>query len=195
MTNRLRNGLVAQERRSEEMEIRFREAVENMTTKKLTARLRVAYGLGGILGLFLAGLLGYFAWTAPTGLPILGRLALVLGAVFGAAWAAMSGYVLKRGSLNLRTDENAAHGLLWVFMVLMLTVFLVIGAQAEDRVLGISMVLYGLVFFVVFAIPAFVSMRVNRMELGIREQLLRMEISMAEMAERQTTRQAGAGPS
>ncbi len=193
MTSKMRNGLVAQERRSKEMETRFREAVENMTTKKLTPGLRVSYGLGGMLGLFSAGLLGYLAWTAPTELPLLGRLVLVLGSAFGAAWAALSAYVLKRGSLNLRTDENAAHTLLWVFMVLMMTAFLVIGAQLQDRVLGISMVLYGLVFFVIFAIPAFVSMRVNRMELGIREQLLRMEIAIGEMAERRGTPQAGDG--
>jgi hypothetical protein len=195
MTSKLRNGLVAQERRSKEMESRFREAVEKMTIKKLSTRLRVAYGLGGILGLFFAGLLGWFAWTAPGGLPFLGRLVLVLGAAFGAAWAGISAYVLKKGSLNIKTDENAAHALLWVFMVLVMTAFLVIGAQAEDRVLGISMVLYGLAFFVVFAIPAFVSMRVNRMESGIREQLLRMEIAMSQMAERQTAHRAGAGPS
>jgi hypothetical protein len=195
MTNEMRNRLVAQERRSEEMETRFRRAVENMTTKKLTPRLRAAYALGGVLGMFIAGLLCYVAWTAPSGLPLLGRLVLILGAAFGAAWAGGSVYVLKRGSMNLKTDENAAQGLMWVFMVLMMTAFLVIGTQMENRMLGISLVLDGLVFFVVFAIPAFVSMRVNRMEMCVREQLLRMEITMAEMAERQTRAQSGAPPS
>jgi hypothetical protein len=194
MTNEMRDRLVAQERRSKEMEARFQEAVESMTTKKLTARLRVAYGLGCVLGLFVAGLLGRSAWTAPPELPLLGRLVLVVGATFGIAWAGISAYVLKRGSINLRTDENARHGLMWIFMVLMMTAFLVIGAQTDDRVLGIFLVLCGLVFFVAFAIPAFVSMRVNRMETSVCEQLLRMEIVLAEMAERQSTPQAGARP-
>jgi Mn2+/Fe2+ NRAMP family transporter len=194
MTNEMRNKLVAQERRNREMEARFREAVASMTTRKLTPRHRVAYGLGCILGLLLAGLLGHSAWTAPPGLPLLGRLILVVGAVFGVAWAGMSAYVLKRGSMNLRTDENAKHALMWIFMVLMMTVFLVIGTQMDDRLLGISLVLDALVFFVVFAIPAFVAMRVNRMEMQVREQLLRMEIALAEMAERQAAPQKDTEP-
>jgi hypothetical protein len=193
MTNGMRDRLVAQERRSVEMEARFQAAVESMTTRKLTPRLRVAYGIGCILGLFMAGLLGYLAWTAPPELSLLGRLLLGTGATFGVAWAGISAHVLKRGSMNLRTDENAGHSLIWVFMVLMMTAFLVIGMQMDDRLLGISLILGGLVFFVVFAIPAFISMRVNRMEMRMREQLLRMEITMAEMVERQTTPQPGDG--
>ena len=63
--------------------------------------------------------------------------------------------------------------------------------------LGISMVLNGLVFFVIFAIPAIFNLRVNRLELGLREQLLRMEITLAELADNRAAPETGRlrGPS
>ena len=192
MNDTIGHKLIAHEQRSKELEARFRQAVENMTTKKLTPLRRIGYGFGGIMGLCFAGFFSYVALTVPSGFPMLGRLTFIAGAIFGGAWAGLSAYVIRKGSFSLKADENTAHGLTWGFMVLMMTAFLIMGGQMEDRVLGISMVLNGLVFFVAFAIPAFISMRVNRLEFGIREQLLMMEIRMIEMAEKQSTPGANA---
>ena len=152
-----------------------------MTETRLTPLKRVAWGLSTLMGLSFLVLFGYVAWTAPAGFPLLGRLTFMAGAVFGAVWAGLGGYIIKKGSIDLRHDENAVHGLVWGFMVLMMTAFLVMGSGMDDRVRGISMVLNGLVFFVAFAIPAILCLRINRLELSLREQLLRMEITLAEL--------------
>lgn len=191
MNEAIGRGVMAHEQRSKEFEERFRQTIENMTTGKLTPLSRVGYALGAIMGLCFAGFFGYVAWTAPSEFPMLGRLTFVAGAIFGGLWAGLCAYVVRKGSFSLEPDESTMHGLTWGFMVLMMTAFLIIGGRMEDRVLGISMVLNGLVFYVAFAIPAFVSMRVNRLELRVREQLLMMEIRMTEMAEKQGTPAAG----
>ena len=186
MNEKLRDGLVKQQRRDGASEERFRMEIRRVTESKLTTAKRVAWVLSGLMGLSFVVLFGYVAWTAPSDLPLIGRLTFVAGAVFGAVWAGLCVYILKKGSTNLRTDENAVNGLVWLVMVLMMTAFLLMGAQMEDRVLGISVVLYGLVFFVVFAIPAILNLRVNRLEMNLREQMLKMQITLAEIVENQS---------
>ncbi len=185
MHDRLRDRLVDHQQRDEASEERFRMEIRRMTETKLTTAKRLAWGLSGLLGLAFVVLFSYVAWTAPPDLPLAGRLTFVAGAVFGAAWAGVCGRILRKGSFSLRTDENTAHGVTWGFMVLMMTAFLLAGGQMEDRMRGISLVLYGLVFFVVFAIPALMNLRVNRLELSLREQMLRMQIALAEAVENQ----------
>ena len=194
MNDTLRNRLLEQQPINEEAEKRFRMEVCRMTEKKLTFIGRASWVFVGLLGLFFVALFGYKSWSMPTEFPLLVRLVFVGGAVFGAAWVWIAVHILKKGSLNLKTDENTVHALTWLIMVFMMTAFLFIGGQMENRVLGISIVLYGLVFFVVFAIPAFINLRVNRLELGIREQLLRMEITLAENATNQDPCGVGGQP-
>ena len=186
MNSEMRSRLLEQETRNDAFERRFRQEVKSMTERKLTLRNRVSWVVAGLLGLFFTVWFGYAAWSAPSDFPPLGRLAFVLGAVFGMGWVGISARILRKGSFSIKTDENLTHGLTWGFMVLMMTAFLVIGARMEDRVQGISMGLNGLVFFVAFAIPAFIGMRTNRLELSVREQLLRMEITLERIAGNQS---------
>jgi hypothetical protein len=187
MSNELGDRLLGQQRRDEASEERFKEEMRKMTETKLTTAKRVAWALSGLMGIFFVFLFGYYAWTALSELPLIARLIFVAGAVFGAFWAVICGNILKKGSINLRTDENMVHGLVWGFMVLMMTALLVVGGMMNDRVLGIYMVLYGLVFFIMFAIPSVLNLRVNRLELGLREQIVSMQITLAEIVENQVT--------
>jgi hypothetical protein len=186
MSNELGDRLLGQQRRDEASEERFKEEMRKMTETKLTTAKRAAWVFSGLMGIFFVILFGYVAWTSPSELPLITWLIFVAGAVFGAFWAVICGYILKKGSINLRTDENVVHGFVWVFMVLMMTALLVAGGMMNDRVLGIYMVLYGLVFFVMFAIPTFLNLRINRLEVGLREQIIRMQITLAEIVENQT---------
>lgn len=192
MNDVLRNRLLEQQQIDEEAEKRFRMEVCRMTEKKLTFIGRISWSFVGIIGILFAALFAYKSWSMPTEIPLLARLVFVGGAIFGVAWVLIAVHILRKGSLNLKTDENTVHGLTWLVMVLMMTAFLLIGGQMENRILSISMVLYGLVFFVIFAIPAFISLRINRLELTIREQLLRMEIRLAENTTNQNPYGTGA---
>lgn len=196
MNEKLRNQLVEQQLRNKAFEEKFQQEIRQMMEKKLTPLRRVGYGFAGLLSLVLALLFSYYAWKAPAEFPLLARLGFVAGGVFGLVWFGLSVWVLKKGSFNLRTDENTANGLTWCVMVIMMTLFMLLGGRMKDQTAGIAMVLNSLAFFVAFAIPAFINLRVNRMELGLREQLLKLELKLAQMVENQnqTTRQDPAEP-
>jgi predicted lysophospholipase L1 biosynthesis ABC-type transport system permease subunit len=185
MHENLRNQLVEQQPRSRSAEERFQQEINQMMEKKLTPIRRMGYGFGGLLSLSLACFFGYYAWTAPAQFPLLARLGFITAVLFGLIWFGMSLRIVIKGVFHIRRDENMANGLTWGFMVIMITMFMLLGGQMKDQTAAISMVLNGLVFFVAFAIPAFINMRVNRMELGLREQLLKMELTLAQITEDQ----------
>jgi len=60
---------------------------------------------------------------------------------------------------------------------------MLIAGKIEDKTLAILMVLQGAVFFMMFGIPAIFNMRMNRMESNIREQMLKLELKLAESKE------------
>ena len=98
--------------------------------KKLTLPMRTLWILVTLLDIGLLVLFGYMAWTMPSGLPLIARAGFVLGAIFCLVWLGISVHVLREGSVNLKTDENMVYGLTWVFMILMMTLFLVITGLA-----------------------------------------------------------------
>jgi predicted membrane channel-forming protein YqfA (hemolysin III family) len=112
------------------------------------------------------------------------RLGSIAGAVFGAAWAVLGVSILRKGSFRLFRDENVVHGLTFGFTLLLLIVLLLLGGQNADRTTGIQMMLFGGIFFLVFGIPAIFNMRINRAESTLREQLLKLELQIAEIAEK-----------
>jgi hypothetical protein len=187
MNDGLRDKLVAQQERDRASEEQFWREMERMMETKLTPARRIAWGLSGLMGVFFVVLFSYVAWTAPSEFPLAGRLVFIAGSVFGAIWAGISGVILRRGTFHLKTDENMVNGVVWGFMVLMMTAFLLMAGNMENRTAGISLVLNGLVFIVLFGIPAIVNLRINRMEQGLREQMLRLQITLAEIAENQVT--------
>ena len=70
-------------------------------------------------------------------------------------------------------------------MVIMMTLFLVQGMAMEDGVKGLKMILYALVFFIMFGIPSLMMMHLNQAELRVRKDILRLELQIAELAEKQ----------
>jgi hypothetical protein len=61
---------------------------------------------------------------------------------------------------------------------------LLLGGQAGDRTTGIQLMLIGSIFFLIFGIPALFNMRINRTESSLREQLLKIELQIAEIADK-----------
>jgi hypothetical protein len=72
--------------------------------------------------------------------------------------------------------------MVWVFTVLMVVFFLVVGISAADRLLGVLMILQSLAFLIGAAVY-WLSYRIEAAELNVKEQLLRMELQITELLE------------
>jgi hypothetical protein len=117
-------------------------------------------------------------------LPVLARLGLAGGAVFGAAWAVLCGRALRRGSWELRTEPVALAGLLWGFAVLLETCFLVLAPQFPDHFQATVALFSGLVILIGAGVML-VGVRLQQAELQTREALLRLEYRIAELSEKE----------
>ena len=154
-----------------------------MFEKKLTLSGKIIWIFASLLGVVSAVEFSYWALVSQE-LPWLMRVGFAIGAVFGAAWAALGIWTLKKSSINWLQHENAVHGLSFGFVLILLIIFLLLSNQLEDRTKAIQMVLNGAVFFLIFGIPALFNMRINRTEASLREQLLKIELKMTELAEK-----------
>ena len=70
----------------------------------------------------------------------------------------------------------------WVFTLLMVIFFMMIASSTENKLNGLLMVVNGLVFLISAAV-CWISFRVERAELSTREQILRLEMRLAELTE------------
>jgi len=179
-----REQLLSEEKVSPELRERYREEVRNMLERKLTKREKIAWTFGIVLGCFFFVFFGYHALFAPPGFPLIGRIVFGLGPVFALAYIVFSVSVLRRGKLHrIRTEEWSTR-IIYIFVVLMMAIALVWSGRMEDQVGGISMVLNMLVFLILFGILPMIINRVNKAEWKLREDLLRIELDLAELREK-----------
>jgi len=179
----IRERLLNMEERTPALEERFKKEIKRMLERKLTRFEKIAWALASVVGAFFVIFFSYLALVT-RGLPWLARVGFIEGAVFGAAWVALGMWILKKGSFNWFQHENAVHGITFGFVLLLLVSLLLLGGQLEDEVKGIKMMLSGAIFFMIFGIPALFNMRISRTEASLREQLLRIQLNMAELTEK-----------
>ena len=139
--------------------------------------------LSVVIAAVSAATCGYLAVTEPT-LPPLARVGLGTGVLFGLAWTVWLLKVLRSGQLNLATDSRRAAQMSWLFTVLMVTFFLVLGMSTPDRQKGILMILQALAFLIGAAVY-WLNYRIEAAECHMREQILRMEMHLTELLEKQ----------
>lgn len=158
---------------------RHHKELQAMFEKPLNATGRWVWLGSAILGWGFAVLFGTLAVVAPAEFPWPGRVIFAAGAFFGVGWGLLALKVLRRGSLDLKSDAWAA-GMAWGFPVLVVTVAMVC---APDNIVGLRMILTCLVFLVGGAV-ALISNVIKQSELKTREKLLEIEYRMAELADR-----------
>jgi hypothetical protein len=156
--------------------------IHNLMFRKLKLPARVFMAIVAVFALGSAGVCGYLAATEPT-LPLVARIGLGTGVIFGLAWAGWSLKLLCSGQMNLSKDPRIAAQMVWVFTVLMVVFFLVVGMSATDRLLGVLMILQSLAFLIGAAVY-WLSYRIDAAELNVKEQLLRTEMQITELLER-----------
>ena len=179
----IRDRLLDMEKRNPDLEERFNEEMKKMLEKKLTPFGKIVWAL---VSLFSAAMFFRFSYMAVVSqnLPWLVRIGFIEGAVFSAAWVALGIWILKKGSINLVYHENAIHVIVFLFVLLLLINMQVLGSQHVDKTKGIQMMLSGAIFFLIFGIPALFNMRISRTEASLREQLLKIELKIAELADK-----------
>jgi len=152
-----------------------------MFVRELSVARRVVFGIVAIVALVSATVCGFLAITEPN-LPTLPRIGLAVGTLFGLAWTVVGARICWRGALDVRLDARRIAIMVWVFTVLMMVFFLMVGMSAEDRLLGLMMIANGLAFLIGAAVY-WLTYRIDQAELNTREKLLQLELRLAELRE------------
>jgi hypothetical protein len=179
----IRDRLLEIETRTPSLEEKFKKEMKKMLGKKLTSLGKIVWAITLVIAALLVIRFFHMAIVLKD-VPWLVRVGFVEGAVFSAAWVALSAWILKKGSFRLFQHENVIHGLVFIFVLLLLIHLFLLGGQIEDRTKGIQMMLSGGIFFLIFGIPAIFIMRINRTESSLREQMLKIELRIAELSEK-----------
>jgi hypothetical protein len=177
--------LVAVESLSTDSRQKLQTELHQMFVRKLGRTQRIFLSVVAIGALASAAVCGGLAITEE-GLPTLARTGLGVGSLFGLAWAAMAIRLCRRGTMDLQRDNRQIAAMVWVFTVLMMVFFLIMGMSTEDRLLGLMLIANGLAFLIGAAVHM-LSCRIEQAELGTREQLLRLELQLAELRKGEST--------
>ena len=104
---------------------------------------------------------------------------MALGVVFGVIGAILALRILIRGTYRQR-DNAAQAGLIWVFTVLLVTLFMIgEGLASRDSV---RMTVWGIVFLISAAVMLLRTV-IEQAELRTREKLLEIQYELAELKE------------
>lgn len=181
MQDNFRKRLLESEHFSPELKEKYNREVAMLFEKKLTAPRK--WIMMGQIALML-GLAAFFLYKgiAFSELPIFARIGYGVGVVFALSFAVLLFSIIRRGSINIKSDSNWYVGLIWVFLVIMITLFMLIGARMHDTVRGVSMVLNGLVFLIGGGV-VMLQNNIHQAQLKTQEKLLEIEFRLAEMKE------------
>ncbi len=175
-----RDRLLAADGAPSERQALIELEIKAMFVRKLTAPHRAVMGVVSVFSLAMAGLCGYLAVTEAR-LPLLARVGLGVGVLFGLAWCATAVSVLRQGALDMRTHGRWMAVMVWVFTILMVMFFQILGMTVPDRMLGLAMMANGLVFLIGAAVY-WLSFLIGQSQLATREKLLQLELRLAELA-------------
>lgn len=158
---------------------RYDQEVHAMLQKQITGARRWVWLGSAVVCVVIAVLLGILAILSPPEVPPLARIGVAVGALFSLGFAVLGLRIWRRGSIDLKGDTAVYNGLIWVFVVLLITLLMVI---APDSIIGLRMILSGLAFLVMGAV-FLIRHVIEQSELKTREKLLEIEYQLAELAE------------
>lgn len=178
-----RDKLLDIEKPNPTLKDKYEKEVQAMVEKKLTGLRKLGTVVSLVMGLGFFILFGTLAVIVPKEFPMWGRAIWAIGSVFGLTFAGLAVLVLKKGTVNLKTDDMAMAGLGWGFIVIMATITLVFSGQLPDRTIAIKM-LVSLLIFEVAAAVGLLKAIIERSEVKTREKLLNIEYHLAEISEK-----------
>jgi hypothetical protein len=123
-----------------------------------------------------------YAVIAFSELPLIGRIGFGVAVLFSLSFAVLLFSIIRRGSINIKSDSNWYTGIIWIFLVIMITLFMLLAGNMHDTARGMSIVLNGLVFLI-FGVVFILQNNINQAQLKTQEKLLEIELRLAEMKE------------
>lgn len=185
---RLREGLPGAEPASADLERKYRERMATITRRRITGIERASHVFGLVVAL---GTAAWFVWLflqhRADGRPV-AMAGLAVGLAFTLGWSAFSIALLRGG-----TEDQRWHGVIRTQMVGLFTLALAglmlwAGLAEPDPARGNQLILFGLVFWTTMGLPFYVAQMVKQNELSVRSDVLRLELALAEAAERREVR-------
>lgn len=90
--------------------------------------------------------------------------------------------VLRRGSMDLKSDTSFIVGMTWGCVVLTVAMFMVMSLLMPDRIVGLWLSVFGVVVLIIGAV-FLIRHAITQAELRTREKLLEIEYRLAELVE------------
>jgi hypothetical protein len=106
--------------------------------------------------------------------------AMALGGIFGLAGLVLVGRMLLRGTFRRDRDASQQAALIWVFVVLLVTLFMMAGGIRSIQ--GVGLTVIGIVFLIGAGVMLLRTV-VEQSELRTREKLLELELRVARISE------------
>src|SRR5262245_31015992 len=125
-----RDELLAVEPLSTNLQEKLQQELRTMVIRELKLPSRIFFGVIALFSFTVSALCGYLAVTE-TELPTVARVGLGIGTLFGLTGTVILARVLRRGALNLKIDNRRMAAMVWIFTVLMMTCFLMLGMSIE----------------------------------------------------------------
>jgi hypothetical protein len=183
MNNSIRQRLLELEQMTPAVKQRYDQEVQAMLEQRITGTDRkVCLGVT-VMSVVFAVLLGVFAIIPPLAeVPLLARLPVALGVPFCIGFAILGVRVLRRGSWNSKSDPSFIIGMIWLFAVLTVAMFLVMSPLIPDRMVGLWLSVFSVVVLVIGGV-FLIRHGIAQSELRTREKLLEIECLLAELVE------------
>lgn len=176
--------LLALEHTDPALRERYRQAVEAMLVRPLTGPQWLLHAVVAVFGLVAGGVCATLVVTEPAGLPPLTRAALTLFAVFGVSWSLWAAGVLQRGAVHRRRDRAAAARMAFGFAMAAVVMIAALAAASPGPT-ALVMVMVALAMAIAAAV-VMLSHAIEQAELRGREQVLALELRLAELGDRLT---------
>ncbi|MHC4330764.1 MAG: hypothetical protein ACYSWW_21880 [Planctomycetota bacterium] len=180
-----RDRLVEVEKPNPTYREQYEKEILAMINEKLTREKKVQMVVFLIISLLLAVIFGSLTILAPKGLPWFGRVGFGAGAVFSLAFVGQYGWILKKGSMNLKKDNVDLAWSGWGLVIIIGTIALVFSNKLPDPIKGVHWLVSAL-FYLVAAGVLLLRAHIQRSEINTREKLLEIEYRLAELADKVT---------
>lgn len=160
---------------------RYRREVEAMLVRPLGPPQRLLHIVVAVGGLVGAGVCAALVVSEPEELRPLTRATLTLLTVFGASWSVWAAGVVRRGAVHRRRDRGAAARMAFGFTLTMVLVLAGL-ASASPGPNSLVMLMVALAMLIAAAV-VMLSHAIEQAELRGREQVLAVELRLAQLGE------------
>jgi hypothetical protein len=179
MNEKLRDKLIGAEAEDPALRAEYERRLQAMLETPLTTSRK----MGSIFALVACAatvvLSAAVAFRFRNGPPVVLE-GMALGALFGLAGLVLIGRMLLRGTFRHDLDSSRQAGLIWVFVVLLVTLFMVAGGISSIQ--GVGLTVIGIVFLIGAGVMLLRTV-VEQSELRTREKLLELELRLAKISE------------